>query len=218
MKKRAKTTLRILAFGDSLTDGYILEKRSHPYSIQLKSKLQELESVKDVNFEIEVEGVPGEEVDEMVERLEFYLQDCDYYFDFILILGGTNNLDDSEGEFIYQSLEKLHKIALSHNNITKTVAISIPELYFRNGLWENEKRIKVNNQLKKLSEENERILFFDLSSLIPNCSNPKTRDQFCFAHYWSDNIHFSEEGYDRFGLLLFQFLSPFIVSKFNSPE
>ena len=214
--EREKRKIRILAFGDSLTAG-LTGYQCYPYITTLKEDLEQ--NFPDILFQMFEVGWCGERVEKMITRLQSDVlsSNNNEHFDYILILGGTNNLSSSTAEFIYSSLETLHNLVLNNNNVTKTVAITIPEMSYPRGvMFEEDKRKEINDRLKEFAEKNERVLFFDLGKEILNGYKAKTPEREKYSEYWSDNIHFSKSGYQLFGHLLFKALQPHFLLSFSS--
>ena len=88
-----KHEMRILAIGDSLTAGYYNHGLSHhPYSLRLLQLISSL----DIAVTIDQKGVSGERVvPSMVRRLESLLAEQNSPYDWMMILGGTNDLATS---------------------------------------------------------------------------------------------------------------------------
>ena len=107
--------VRILAFGDSLTEGWTnFGREFHPYSCKLHSLLQSI--CKSKSFNIVNRGISGETTDQMKTRLPRVL-DKDGPFELVIILGGTNDLGysfDKDGESLFQRLRSLHEMALKN--------------------------------------------------------------------------------------------------------
>lgn len=191
----------VLAFGDSLTAGYqSVGLPSHPYAARLRALLPAAP-----DWQVVEAGVSGETTAEMVERLPQQLQRVPG-FDFVFILGGTNDLGSGETrEQIATTICSLHKTAHAHG--CRTLAISIPEHHMENRrqyLSMAEKRKGINDDLKRFAEAEEKTEFFDLAALLPyfGLSDPERRQ------IWDeDQLHFNARGYDRFGELLYERMS-----------
>ena len=123
--------LRLLAFGDSLTAGYYyFGSAYHPYAKHL-SKL--FESVR-VPVVIDEKGVSGERaVPVMVQRLVALLGSNDSFYDWILILGGTNDLGSrlSVADIFEQGLKSMYEMVLHRTSTnTKLVVMTILQINF----------------------------------------------------------------------------------------
>jgi len=192
---------RILAFGDSLTEGWCsFGEKFHPYTCKMQSLLQSV--FKSRSFHIVNRGVSGETSAQMNARLPVVL-DKEGPFDLAIILGGTNDLArsiDKDGEPLFQRLRSLHEIALKHCPVS--VAVTIPET----GLDESfavmrEKRSKVNELLKNyVQDRGAKMIVSDLSIKLPhNSLSEEDRRKF-----WDDAAHFSPAGYDRMAEIIFE--------------
>jgi lysophospholipase L1-like esterase len=192
------THKKILAFGDSLTAGYYRGGGSfNPYANRLGALLGSEWQVVEV-------GWSGETTTEMVRRLPTVLQAFkleNVTFDYILILGGTNDLFGNDAATITSNLVRLHKTGRDYG--AKTLAISIPEHGMerkKNFTMIGEKRLQINEALRKLAAETESTAFFDLAVEIPRfgLSDEEVKT------FWDDGLHFTAKGYDRFGELVFE--------------
>ena len=181
--------VNILAFGDSLTEGLC-----NKYSWEMKPYTNRLQTLLGEEFEVHNAGVSGEETSSMLTRLPKLLKNNQYKF--VFILGGTNDMSTLKAETISQNLIKLHRYALTAGCIS--FALSIPEMKFGSSLFKNEKRITINRALEDFAEQNENCFFVPWADAIPN--NYARGD----SHpMWSDNIHLSQEGYEKMGTVIF---------------
>ena len=200
-------TISILCFGDSLTAGSMdTSYTHHPYS----TKLQEYLNVRDRRmldetvqpvFKVFPAGLPGERAkDQMLPRLKHLLHDSKITYNWVIILGGTNDLkrykDNSSFDFddalsIFNALAKLHNI--SHTFGARSVAVSIPEVECEiSETCPNFKkaRNKINELLRSfVARNNKNMVLADLANEIMY----RPRDQ----NLWSGPVHFSAQGYDK---------------------
>lgn len=199
----ARPAFRILAFGDSLTEGWCdFGSKFHPYTRKLQSLIQSLSNAKSVD--VVNRGVSGETTDQMNSRLGLVL-DKDGPFDLVIILGGTNDLGFSlnkDGEPLFRRLRSLHELALRHSPLS--VAVTIPETGYE-ALDQftalREKRLQVNNLLKNYVQDyDSKMLLCDLSTKLPRkfLSDEDRRK------FWADDLHFTPAGYDRMGEIIFE--------------
>jgi lysophospholipase L1-like esterase len=202
--------IRILAFGDSLTQGETFKSTHyHPYTHRLRKLLEEHESVK---FDIDNAGITGEFVrDQMTTRLPLVLKEKGPY-DLIVILGGTNDLIDFTpgGEKdLFDEIVSLHRTAHEHG--AKTLLLTIPESDFiykdmgKNGTSyikeEGEQgRILINEMLRDFARECDDIVLCDLDEKHRHT----TLSEEDKVKYWDDGLHYSPEGYDRMGEIIFE--------------
>lgn len=94
--RMSRRTLRFLALGDSLTEGYYNYGGDfHPYTIQLQHRFDTMnpavvlqyfgmDSDTDVKFKVFNSGVSGETTEDMLPRLEYLLRSDQGYFRRIL--------------------------------------------------------------------------------------------------------------------------------------
>lgn len=200
-KMAARPVVRILAFGDSLTEGWCdFGTRFHPYTRKVHSLIQSLsKSVDVVN-----RGVSGETTDQMRERLPLVLNK-EGPFDLVIILGGTNDLGlslNKDGEPLFGRLRSLHELALRYSPLT--VAVTIPETGYEvinRFTAVREKRLNVNALLKKYVQDcDSKIILSDLSAKLPRESlSHEDRRKF-----WADDLHLTPAGYDRMGEIIFE--------------
>jgi len=201
--------LEILCFGDSLTEGYTFQAsgKFHPYSIHLKK----LFSDSSQDAVIDTAGVSGEEViPSMPHRLGLILCERDKPYDWIIILGGTNDLGvGNKGEDVLSALIDLHDRA-KRDGKTKTIALSIPQyLQELKPLCEDYRSRKqvVNDGLKAYCESsNESTIFVDLWNELPFGALPDEERKL----YWVDGLHMTPRGYDRMATIIFNSIKGYI--------
>ncbi|KAM0341318.1 hypothetical protein ACHAPU_010060 [Fusarium lateritium] len=100
-----RKTLSILCFGDSLTSGFFDDGLgSQPYATKLRDRLTG--TFPEVNFEIDVNGVPGDIVsnNRFYKRMNAAWRQKSY--DWTIILGGTNYAFDLRSKIPYHSLSE----------------------------------------------------------------------------------------------------------------
>ncbi|KAH8786593.1 SGNH hydrolase-type esterase domain-containing protein [Hyaloscypha finlandica] len=203
-------SLHILCFGDSLTEGMSLGRpHPHPYSIALKSSLEE--AFPSFNVTTDNQGVsgdqatspPGSFLPRMVKAYEETHPHNPY--DWAIILGGTNDLSmEYDTKDIYEALQKVWAIPLSHG--TKVLALTVPECGF------DDSPITVHgDELNKLIMEHkdENYHIFDLHTAIPFRGIPDKKR----GELWGDPVHYSPKGYDLVGKLLAERLTGLIQAQ-----
>ncbi|KAL8722107.1 MAG: hypothetical protein Q9225_001351 [Loekoesia sp. 1 TL-2023] len=121
-------SLRILCFGDSLTAGYSGYGCFHyPYAKQIREKLKE--NLPGTEATVDVSGLSGDQViaGQYLSRMKgVCARTEDAPYDWIIVLGGTNDLGEMEkADSIYEGLKKVWRIALDTG--ANVLALSVPE-------------------------------------------------------------------------------------------
>ena len=202
---------RILAFGDSLTEGYVNDQKCQPYTLRLSKLLSE--RFPDTAFQVDNKGIYGELVyGQMTVRLSEVLKECGPY-NLVIILGGTNDICEAkEGmeNSLFEGIKSLHATVRTHG--AKSIVVTIPETDVnykdlgRNGLsWVKERgesiRLVVNEKLREYVKEcGDNVTLCDLAVKLPQQSmNAEDLDKF-----WRDGIHFTEDGYNKMAEIIFE--------------
>ena len=180
-------------------------KLRHPYSISLTHLLQDHFQAAPVV--VDTADVWGEcVVPSMTRRLDRLLREASEPYDWVLILGGTNDLDCGlRAEQLIPHLLGLHDRA-KKNAPTRTLALAIPQIA-------NELETESENYRREKAEVNERLrvycqesagssLFVDLWSGLPFGSLPAEER----GLYWADDFHMTARGYDKMAALIFDCL------------
>ena len=199
---------RILCFGDSLTEGYTFQASGefHPYSIKLRQLLEE--HCKDAVV-VDTAGVSGERVvPTMTQRLNRLLEEASQPYDWILVLGGTNDLGHGLGAGeLLPHLLGLHDRARQTG--ARTMALAIPQFVHElNPGNEDYRRRKaeVNEGMKSYSEKSDsQTIYVDLWNGLPFGALP-TEER---ALYWVDGLHMTPKGYDRMAQIIFDSLKQY---------
>ncbi|KAM0251240.1 hypothetical protein ACHAP5_001837 [Fusarium lateritium] len=185
-----RKTLRILCFGDSLTSGYFSHGLdSRPYARKLEDRLRG--TFPEVNFEIDVNGVPGDvaSFNRFYSRMDAVWKNKSY--DWTIVLGGTNDIAYGiPAEDIFDALKKVYDFVLSRER--KVLALTVPECESK-----DKSCTASRNDLNKciLKHKDTGYYAFDLHSKIPYHSlSEEARDR-----YWDDGLHLRDEGYDWMG-------------------
>ncbi|KAI0402032.1 GDSL-like Lipase/Acylhydrolase [Xylaria palmicola] len=190
LRASAGPPLRILCFGDSLTDGYPV---GNPYAERLGQKIQAAFPGRRVEYH--VEGLPGDLVTsggQYFNRMQMSWAAAPHPFDWTIVLGGTNDLGWGRptGQII-QSLERVWDIPLSKGG--KVLALTVIETggHFPTV---DKKRDELNNDIRSYKKEN--FFCFDLFKEFPyHALSPEDRSK-----YWAtDRVHLTEAGYDLLG-------------------
>ncbi|ORX39418.1 SGNH hydrolase-type esterase domain-containing protein [Kockovaella imperatae] len=197
----SSSLLRILCLGDSLTSGYVspYQPNARPYAIGLEEVLER--ALPGIRIDITVNGVPGACVqDDFMQRLvdEIGEDKSTSPFDWIVILGGTNDLAFASREGvrgIYQSLERLYALALRGG--CRVLALTVPETCWGHPSLPKdefyEKRDQLNNLINSYKRDNYYV--FDLHQAIPYMNLSKEDKKL----YWADGVHRTALGYDIMG-------------------
>src|SRR3990167_11496207 len=200
-ENKEKMARRILCIGASLTEGFC-GCTIHPYTNKLSSLLS-----RHGDFEIINSGRSGETIEMIAQRLGKMLTKQNY--EFIIIQGGSNNLFSTDGDTIGRYVKKALDIGLQ-SDARKIGYINIPEMEFDGSLFENTKRLRVNEQVKNYIDGNERLFLVDFSSKIPNTWKNSYFLQAPNDCLWSDNIHLNPSGYDKLGEVVYEQLIKYI--------
>ncbi|CAI0655402.1 unnamed protein product [Colletotrichum noveboracense] len=190
-------TLRIFCFGDSLTAGFsAYGSVYHPYSIALTQKLS-----KDLSHTQVIatdNGMPGD----VVTQGAFAQRFASEVYDWVIILGGTNDLAYSvPPEKIFQSLLAVYNTALEKGS--KVLALTVPETAIKHTKVDAA-RSQLNSAI--LSHEAPNYYAFDLNARIPYHALPDRERK----KYWDDGVHFTPAGYDWMGGHIAEALGNFI--------
>lgn len=219
MSSRAdhKPTMRILAIGDSLTEGLLHQSdfdKFRPYTIVLEEKLRQDYGCC-FEFEVHNRGISGICASDLLEYLHYVYPDIfNQSWDVILALVGTNDVGirrkpekiTSDLKAIYESLAELPSAP------TLTV-MSIPNCCATEQ-WIDDNRKQVNTWIEayvskgtvgtNLMRRNKAKLFFlDLHKHIPY----KRGD----AKWSEDGLHLSALGYDEMGAYIYDILDDVVA-------
>ncbi|CAG8584523.1 11396_t:CDS:2, partial [Cetraspora pellucida] len=183
---------------DSLTEGYVnFCTDFHSYSINLQKRFKQA----GIEVVVKEEGVSGDRVlsKNMEKRLRKFLKEVsnkNQRVDWVIIMGGTNDLFTSSAESIFEALKGLYDICEEYN--TKVLAMSIIESRAAlSSPKNNDKRAKINEFIKDYAKTNENVTFYDLAKDLPYEDNLD----------WNlDGLHLTTSGYDRMGDLIFESL------------
>ena len=196
--------LRILALGDSLTAGYYDHGRAyHPYAKHLTHLFESA----NIPAEIDQRGRSGERVvPTMVDRLRYLLEKGAFY-DWIIILGGTNDLaDEVSGEEIFkQGLEPMYQMCLNHTQAKiNLVVMTVIENSFDSPAEDDDKdRQTLNRMIRDYAAQTnnqDRVCLVDLDKGIPYHSVVSDNER---KQIWDDCVHLTPAGYDRMATLVF---------------
>ncbi|PRP89517.1 hypothetical protein PROFUN_00781 [Planoprotostelium fungivorum] len=195
---------RILALGDSLTEGYYrFGTQFHPYTDRLH-KLLEPKGI----FEIHNAGVSGETTDRMLERLRGLLKPkSSPWYDLVVILGGTNDLGFRSAEDIFKNIQLMSDLVQtqkSGDRHSRVVIMTVPHCR-KSPQWILDKRSSVNSQIKTYASQKE-IPIVDLEYW--GKLNPMGKSEEEIDEIWdTDGLHFTPAGSDVIADALFRTLS-----------
>jgi lysophospholipase L1-like esterase len=202
-KQQQQQSLRILAIGDSLTAGYYnYGLAHHPYAIHLTDLFKSA----NILVNIDQRGVSGERVvPTMIKRLRSLLNK-DASYDWIIILGGTNDLGSgiSAEKIFKEGLEPMYEMCLNHKQAkTKLAVMTVIENAFNSPTNNADKnRQTLNTMIRDYVAKNnnqDRICLVDLDKGIPyhGVNNDEQKQ------IWDDGLHLTPAGYDRMATLVF---------------
>jgi lysophospholipase L1-like esterase len=214
--------LRVLAFGNSLTEGYTdFGTLFHPYAIALKKKLSSLRP--DLNVIVDINGQSGDVVvsklhGRFLQRLQ---SSCPLRksgtppkYDIVITLGGTNDLaymiNESDGALqIFEGL----KICYEHVLLARSslLCLTIPERAIdtrtsKMALRARDARLQLNELIAEYVKTHQsaddgkpNVFIMDLARMAP-FSADKGEDEAFEKRLWSpDGLHMSVQGYDFVG-------------------
>jgi len=191
----------LLAFGDSLTVGAMVNKVNHPYSNIVKRLLGP-------SWDVVTAGWSGDPASGMGARLSQELaagRQRQRPFTHVAILGGSNDLrDGASSEKLLQNLASLHQQIrdAGANVIAVTVPTLGPKDYAFGGPC-TDRRNRVNAGLRAAAAAAAEgrpgappLLLADFDKWLSRLDSETRNGLF------SDNIHFTERGYDYLGLVI----------------
>lgn len=194
---------RILAIGDSLTEGYFAGGRKfHPYTTRLERTLNEAFNF--TRFEVINEGVTGDcALDILTKKLPEVLIRENELLDLVVILigvGSLSKLNCSERHDVAPDIIEMHKRV--HEEGLTSVVTTIPEGLGLDNRGEGERK-RTNRKLREFARKHVRNTWFlDLTKKLP-MSNLFDFDR---KVYWDDSVHPSEIGYDKIAYLLLKLI------------
>lgn len=193
----------VLAMGDSLTEGYYSYGRKfHPYAKHLTN----LFDLAQLPVKITQLGISGDRVvPSMINRFRRHLEKSPPY-DWIIILGGTNDLfDPKSAKEIFQSgLQPMYELALQ-NAKTRLMVMTVFETAIHAPQNPHDaERQALNTMIRDYvanTKHSDRVYLVDLDRQIPyhSITDAAARDQI-----WDDGVHLTPDGYDRMATLIFE--------------
>jgi lysophospholipase L1-like esterase len=201
MRKKEDRSIKIVALGDSLTEGFqmgldfSLPIQSTPYTDHLRNLAQEHldKLMAEVNLGIVNEGVCGDCTSDMLMRLQRDV--LTRQPDYVIVLGGTNDvgLGISPAQ-VFSNLKTIYDVV--EDNGISPLACTIPSIL---GFDENiPLRLQLNDMIRGEAERRTMPLidFFEVTS---DPENGRLLEK-----YSSDGLHLNAEGYRRMGELVFE--------------
>ena len=192
--------MHVLCFGDSLTDGYTLNENRvvvfHPYSTAFHKLLEEHCKVPVL---VDTAALSGEcVIPSMTLRLDKLLNEASEPYDWVVILGGTNDLHVSRGSDLLPHLLGLHDRAKTSG--AKTLALAIPQYLYELSPGNEGYRAEVNDGLKEYSDKSTgSTVYVDLWNGLPFGELPKEEKEL----YWVDEGHMTPRGYEKMAGIIF---------------
>lgn len=176
--------MKIIAFGDSLTVGYLSPFEATPYAAFLQPLLGP-------DATIDLAGVSGETTEEML--LRFDRQVIRRAPDYVIILGGTNDL--GWGLSIIQimaNLSRMYQTAQKADIVP--VACAVPSLLGADEFIPP--RVELNRRIQQTANEM-KLPFADLFTATSDSSG-RLREE-----YSQDGLHLTSEGYRKIAQTLY---------------
>jgi len=202
---------RILAIGDSVTEGFIQGGvHYYPYTNYLEELLNA--AFNDTRFEVLNDGVGTDNASKyFVDRFDGILErEEDHGVSFVVIVFGSDEYRKAEcqhDEPIADNIIELNKIA--HNRSLTTILGTIPGAADMSPSCKKA-RFRGNKKLRKYAmAEKERTLLLDLAVELPN----ENLFDFDRKIYWDDAVHPSKIGYEKLADLVFHILKPAIQER-----
>ena len=190
--------LKFVAFGDSLTVGFIPSRiETQPYSRFLKEMvndfLKQLEKEGDVEVRFLNKGVNGDLTSGML--LRFRQDVVQLNPKYVIILGGTNDIGwGLQSEEVFLNLKRMYEMAL--NNKINPIGCTVPSILgWDEGILP---RLRLNKSIKRYCRE-KRVL---LADLYTKTCDPKTKR--LRSEYSSDGLHFNALGYRKMAESIFE--------------
>ena len=209
---------RFLCFGASLVEGFTIVNNAlefRPYTVRLKKLLSD-----HLNCSVEVDnmGISGDcVVPYMADRFKKTLSSSSKQYDWILILGGTNDLGQGiDYNTILATLCSMHDNARASG--AHTACLAIPQAameHERNFLLQHTNKLKVNAGLREYCDRSGGwSIYVDLYNELPDPTDRDTDRN----RYWCDPLHLTEHGYNIMADIIFSKLKQHLVADHHSPS
>jgi acyl-CoA thioesterase-1 len=199
-------SLTIIAFGDSLTTGFIPTRIVHqPYTRFLQQHLENfcsLNSLTELNIQILNRGVNGNLTSDMLLRFRWDVLNAQPTH--VIILGGTNDLGwELPVDEIFANLIDMYTQACEHN-ITP-ICCAVPSILG----WDAgiPPRIQLNTHIRRYCHK-KCLQFIDL--FVQTC-DPHTKR--LRGEYTSDGLHFNVLGYQKMAdVIYYDAMQPLLIA------
>ena len=152
---------RILALGDSLTEGYIDDEISwyggkfYPYTRALASMLK---------IPVDNHGVSGENTKEILTRL----QNIKRKYKYAIILAGTNDLEQKlDVKATITNIIDMHLYCHLQLGVEKTYCLSVPEIIIDSKKWKESDRKFINKSFWNSRRNTITSFTFHLRKRLP---------------------------------------------------
>lgn len=206
------TSPLIVCFGDSLTAGFQSPTVRNPQgqSTPYGSRLQDLMGA---SARVRVSGVCGEVTGEMV--LRFRQDVLDHHPDYVIILGGTNDLGwNAAPSEIMRNLIQLYERTCAIN--AAPIPVTVPSIRIETGQGSEGQawlaaHVARRQQLNRLIQEYATEKALPWIDLFTATAEPETLQ--LAAVYSNDGIHLTDAGYLLFAELVAEILRPLCSSK-----
>ena len=198
-------SITIIAFGDSLTTGFIPTRIAHqPYTRFLQRHLEKFcsqNSLTELHIQILNRGVNGNLTSDMLLRFRWDVLNAQPTH--VIILGGTHDLGrELPVDEILDNLIEMYTQACEHNIIP--ICCAVPSILG----WDAgiPPRIQLNAHIQKYCH-NTRLRFADL--FTQTCDPHTKRLQ---GEYTSDGLHFNALGYQKMAdIIYFDAIEPLLI-------
>lgn len=194
----------IVCFGDSLTVGFQTPSADNPAGLPTPYG-NVLQAQLGMHAQVIISGLCGELTGQMV--LRFSDSALRHGPTIVAILGGTNDLGwNVNTDDIMQNLVAMYERTMAANAIP--IPITVPSIRIDGDGHSPDARAFLTHHLERRSVLNQLIIDYARShglayfDLFEETADPASR--MLASDYSNDGLHFSTEGYRRFGTLLYQ--------------
>ena len=195
---------RILALGDSLTQGYIDDDISwyggmfYPYTRTLASILK---------MPVDNQGVSGENTEEIFNRLKNIKRKYKY----AIILAGTNDLEQKLNvKTTVTNIINMHIYCRLQLGVAKTYCLSVPEIIINSKKWKESDRKFINKNLLEFSKNPSKytnvpvdVVYIPFAETFSTYNANVPRNNRFSSNGW----HLSEMGYNKMAELIASYVS-----------